>query len=112
MSQFDDGAKVSILEALERHARAAHPRVKQVMACLSGEYDVVLFFFSGRRRHTSSLCDWSSDVCSSDPADMATLVGAGKKHGEVNYTWTATLDYNVVDKDNPIAQGMPAQIYD
>src|SRR5437588_7071608 len=25
-----------------------------------------LFFFSGRRRHTGSLCDWSSDVCSSD----------------------------------------------
>src|SRR5438034_1253515 len=24
------------------------------------------FFFSSRRRHTSSLCDWSSDVCSSD----------------------------------------------
>src|SRR5438034_8587647 len=23
-------------------------------------------FFSSRRRHTSSLCDWSSDVCSSD----------------------------------------------
>src|SRR5438132_8725670 len=23
-------------------------------------------FFSSRRRHTISLCDWSSDVCSSD----------------------------------------------
>src|SRR5947207_2816231 len=27
---------------------------------------VVYFFFSSRRRHTRSLCDWSSDVCSSD----------------------------------------------
>src|SRR5204862_2790013 len=27
---------------------------------------VVGFFFSSRRRHTSSLRDWSSDVCSSD----------------------------------------------
>src|SRR5438034_3838371 len=27
---------------------------------------LVLFFFSSRRRHTRSLCDWSSDVCSSD----------------------------------------------
>src|SRR5438132_9432895 len=27
---------------------------------------VELFFFSSRRRHTRSLCDWSSDVCSSD----------------------------------------------
>src|SRR5215204_7398313 len=26
----------------------------------------MLLFFSSRRRHTSSLCDWSSDVCSSD----------------------------------------------
>src|SRR5204863_6257895 len=25
-----------------------------------------LFFFSSRRRHTRSLRDWSSDVCSSD----------------------------------------------
>src|SRR5438034_1770491 len=28
----------------------------------------VVFFFSSRRRHTRSLCDWSSDVCSSDLA--------------------------------------------
>src|SRR5204863_3066383 len=26
----------------------------------------LIFFFSSRRRHTSSLRDWSSDVCSSD----------------------------------------------
>src|SRR5437867_8449838 len=26
----------------------------------------ILFFFSSRRRHTSSYGDWSSDVCSSD----------------------------------------------
>src|SRR5437879_12414931 len=26
----------------------------------------VLFFFSSRRRHTSYIGDWSSDVCSSD----------------------------------------------
>src|SRR5947207_14471643 len=31
-----------------------------------------MFFFSSRRRHTRSLCDWSSDVCSSDlPLDRA-----------------------------------------
>src|SRR5438034_10763239 len=27
---------------------------------------MIIFFFSSRRRHTRSLCDWSSDVCSSD----------------------------------------------
>ncbi|HUQ28707.1 MAG TPA: metalloprotease TldD [Usitatibacter sp.] len=42
VAQFDDAAKVKILEALERHARAADPRVKQVIGRLSGEYDVVL----------------------------------------------------------------------
>ncbi|MGZ5581613.1 MAG: metalloprotease TldD [Usitatibacter sp.] len=40
--QFDDSRKVRILETLERFARAADPRVKQVMGRLSGEYDVVL----------------------------------------------------------------------
>src|SRR5260221_12115127 len=29
----------------------------------------IWFFFSSRRPHTGSLCDWSSDVCSSDLAD-------------------------------------------
>src|SRR6266496_1995212 len=29
------------------------------------------FFFSSRRRHTSSLRDWSSDVCSSDLVELA-----------------------------------------
>src|SRR5438132_4831772 len=38
--------------------------------------DALSFFFSSRRRHTRSLCDWSSDVCSSDlrsqsPASLA-----------------------------------------
>src|SRR5882672_9612713 len=32
------------------------------------------FFFSSRRRHTRSLCDWSSDVCSSDLAVDRPLV--------------------------------------
>jgi len=35
-------AKVALLEKLERMARALDPRVTQVMAHLSGEYDVVL----------------------------------------------------------------------
>src|SRR5437588_236279 len=30
------------------------------------------FFFSSRRRHTRSLCDWSSDVCSSDLVNLRT----------------------------------------
>src|SRR6266496_5588133 len=34
--------------------------------CVMEGCAVVLFFFSSRRRHTISLRDWSSDVCSSD----------------------------------------------
>src|SRR5436190_16478694 len=34
--------------------------------------DRLRFFFSSRRRHTRSLCDWSSDLCSSD-LDAASL---------------------------------------
>src|SRR5207247_7869983 len=33
-------------------------------------------FFSGRRRHTSSTRDWSSDVCSSDLAYFLKVYGA------------------------------------
>src|SRR5947207_14875571 len=33
---------------------------------LAGKETWSIFFFSSRRRHTRSLCDWSSDVCSSD----------------------------------------------
>src|SRR5436190_14713080 len=40
----------------------------------------MLFFFSSRRRHTRSLCDWSSDVCSSDLIhEKGNFLGA---HGE------------------------------
>src|SRR5207248_7138452 len=39
------------------------------------EPDVVrFFFFSSRRRHTSSYGDWSSDVCSSDLPDAPAVV--------------------------------------
>src|SRR5207248_3862625 len=40
--------------------------------------NVLIFFFSGRRRHTSSYGNWSSDVCSSD------LVAATIANGLVN----------------------------
>src|SRR5438132_10925067 len=35
--------------------------------------------FSSRRRHTISLCDWSSDVCSSD---LLKTTGAGGKESK------------------------------
>src|SRR6266496_421034 len=38
-------------------------------------YNIFFFFFSSRRRHTRSLRDWSSDVCSSDLGDLASRGG-------------------------------------
>src|SRR5947199_3037667 len=35
---------------------------------------VLCFFFSSRRRHTSCLSDWSSDVCSSDLRTVTTNI--------------------------------------
>src|SRR6267378_6066003 len=45
----------------------------------------MLFFFSSRRRHTRSLRDWSSDVCSSDLAVLREKLGEGSRrlHDEI-----------------------------
>jgi type 1 glutamine amidotransferase len=45
-------------------------------------------------------------LCGPDPAWIATLLGGGKKHGEVNYTLDAPVPYTIVDKSNPIMQDM------
>jgi type 1 glutamine amidotransferase len=45
-------------------------------------------------------------LCGPDPASFATLVGGAKKHGDVNYTLGADIPYTIVDKSNPIMQGM------
>src|SRR5690349_23095447 len=60
-----------------------------IVMCLRKPSDIVyflFFFFSSRRRHTRSLRDWSSDVCSSDlgvavkNADLrAKMHAAGKR---------------------------------
>lgn len=42
VSNFSDADKVRILERLEQFARAIDPRVKEVMARLSGDYEVVM----------------------------------------------------------------------
>jgi type 1 glutamine amidotransferase len=45
-------------------------------------------------------------LCGPDPLDFASLVGGAKKHGEVNYTLEADIDYSIVDAAHPIMQGM------
>src|SRR5689334_24636999 len=47
---------------------------------------IFFFFFSSRRRHTRWNCDWSSDVCSSDLAQLvlALIVGEDAQSGGVD----------------------------
>src|SRR5690349_23705803 len=42
-----------------------------IVPCHPSSSAFFLFFFSSRRRHTRSLRDWSSDVCSSDLRELA-----------------------------------------
>src|SRR5438034_3594766 len=63
-----------------------------------------MFFFSSRRRHTRSLCDWSSDVCSSD-LDAVAVVAAD--------TWAAKQGLAALDirwDDGPNANLTTADI--
>ena len=53
------------------------------------------------------LVSFHDSLCGPDPEFFATLVGGGKKHGEVNYTLDAPVPYTVVDKSNPIVQDLP-----
>jgi type 1 glutamine amidotransferase len=45
-------------------------------------------------------------LCGPDPAYYSTLVGGAKRHGETNFTLEADIPYTIVDKANPIMQGM------
>src|SRR5690349_25085007 len=62
----------------------------------------MIFFFSSRRRHTRSLRDWSSDVCSSDLAYIGALNAAASVGADVrgyfiwslldNFEWDSGYD--------------------
>src|SRR5690349_3495907 len=63
---------------------------------------LVLFFFSSRRRHTRSLRDWSSDVCSSD-LEWKPLIGILPPLSETEWNrvfdlYRATPEYLYVNK--------------
>src|SRR5204862_5520686 len=55
------------------------------------------FFFSSRRRHTRSLRDWSSDVCSSDlgPSVLLTLLLPATDTGYTMARYSAFLGRRV-----------------
>jgi type 1 glutamine amidotransferase len=52
------------------------------------------------------LVSFHDSLCGPDPEYVATLLGGGKKHGEVNYTLDAPIHYSIVDNSNPIMKDM------
>src|SRR4030095_850407 len=71
----------------------------------------LIIFFSSRRRHTRSLCDWSSDVCSSDLderviralADAFTLHWSNADAENLSLMWSREGD--IVHPDGVIERG-------
>lgn len=57
-------------------------------------------------RRGGGLVSLHDSLCGPDPAYFATLVGGGKKHGEVNYTLGAPIAYTLSDSADPIMKGM------
>jgi type 1 glutamine amidotransferase len=45
-------------------------------------------------------------LCGPDPAYFATIVGGGKKHGDINFTLDANIPYTVVDTASPLVKGI------
>jgi type 1 glutamine amidotransferase len=52
------------------------------------------------------LVSFHDSLCGPDPAYLAALLGGAKKHGEVNFTLDAPVEYTVVDKSDPIMKDM------
>src|SRR5947207_15027440 len=52
------------------------------------------FFFSSRRRHTRSLCDWSSDVCSSDLGELLIRLDVAQDPAEEREAATDLVEAN------------------
>jgi type 1 glutamine amidotransferase len=57
-------------------------------------------------RRGGGLVNLHDSLCGPNPAYVATLLGGGKKHGEVNYTLDAPIHYTVVDTANAIAKDL------
>ncbi len=57
-------------------------------------------------RRGGGLVSFHDTLCGPDPAYYSTILGGAKKHGEVNYTLEANVPYTVVDKSNPITEGI------
>ena len=56
-------------------------------------------------KHGGGVVSIHDSLCGPDPEYFATLVGGGKKHGQINYTLEADIPYKIADKSDPIMQG-------
>jgi type 1 glutamine amidotransferase len=72
-------------------------------AYLGGDSKPVIEAFVKRGGGLVSLHD---SLCGPDPAYFASLVGGAKHHGDINYTLDSPVPYTIVDKSDPIMQGM------
>src|SRR5260221_10122891 len=75
-----------VLDQEVEHVAAGQGAHEQERATVDNVWSLVLFFFSSRRRHTRSLCDWSSDVCSSDLEIPQRAAGALPRAGLAQYS--------------------------
>src|SRR5438132_9383713 len=79
-------------------------------------HNELFFFFSSRRRHTRSLCDWSSDVCSSDLDETMTgspgvLDNGGQEESTVIYPLKGKAHYEIKEKVDYWHSRLVAQLY-
>src|SRR5947207_11135185 len=68
----------------------------------------LFFFFSSRRRHTRSLCDWSSDVCSSD-LDVRRCIDAKPGHRVMGASLVLARERAVLVADTAVTEMPDAQ---
>jgi type 1 glutamine amidotransferase len=57
-------------------------------------------------RRGGGLVSLHDSLCGPEPEYFSTILGGAKKHGEVNYTLEADVDYTIADPTHPIMQGM------
>jgi type 1 glutamine amidotransferase len=57
-------------------------------------------------RRGGGVVSFHDALCGPDPEHFSTVVGGGKKHGEVNYTLEAEVPYTFADAEHPITKGM------
>src|SRR5260221_10927954 len=67
---------------------ASHMMLSRITYVITLDF---FFFFSSRRRHTRSLCDWSSDVCSSDLPDNPETLNVLHKAVNDFIRWTGQI---------------------